>query len=186
MAQQISVLGIDMAKLVFRIVGLDDTGHVVLRKRVARSGTSGREWALRRHLRYRLVRNGSIPAPSGASDGRNRQGTTLLTMSIDRLWRFTGTMTSALSFRAAGPTTARPIPVRMNNSSGWRSGGRWGIAPCGAESIATSCAFLRCTRPDSGAGRAWCTGRWPTNARHHESCMGPMPLCTKPVAVRGW
>jgi transposase len=36
MAQQISVLGIDMAKLVFHSVGMDHTGHVGLRKRVAR------------------------------------------------------------------------------------------------------------------------------------------------------
>jgi len=38
MAQQISVLGIDIAKQVFHVVGMDDTGHVVLRKRIARSG----------------------------------------------------------------------------------------------------------------------------------------------------
>src|SRR5262245_41881246 len=37
MAQTISVLGIDIAKLVFHIVGMDDSGHVVLRKRIARS-----------------------------------------------------------------------------------------------------------------------------------------------------
>jgi transposase len=37
MAQTISVLGIDIAKLVFHVVGRDETGHVVLRKRVARS-----------------------------------------------------------------------------------------------------------------------------------------------------
>jgi transposase len=37
MAQQISVLGIDLAKLVFHVVGMDDTGHVVLRKRISRS-----------------------------------------------------------------------------------------------------------------------------------------------------
>jgi Transposase len=36
MAQQISILGIDIAKLVFHIVGMDDTGHVVLRKRLTR------------------------------------------------------------------------------------------------------------------------------------------------------
>jgi hypothetical protein len=36
MAQKINVLGIDIAKLVFHIVGMDDTGHVVLRKRIAR------------------------------------------------------------------------------------------------------------------------------------------------------
>jgi transposase len=36
MAQKISVLGIDIAKLVFHIVGMDDRGHVVLRKRMAR------------------------------------------------------------------------------------------------------------------------------------------------------
>lgn len=37
MAQQMSVLGIDIAKLVFHVVGMDDAGHVVLRKRMARS-----------------------------------------------------------------------------------------------------------------------------------------------------
>jgi transposase len=37
MAQQMSVLGIDIAKLVFHVVGMDDAGHVVLRKRLARS-----------------------------------------------------------------------------------------------------------------------------------------------------
>jgi transposase len=37
MAQHMSVLGIDIAKLVFHVVGMDDTGHVVLRKRLARS-----------------------------------------------------------------------------------------------------------------------------------------------------
>jgi transposase len=36
-AQQMSVLGIDMAKMVFHVVGMDQTGHVVLRKRIARS-----------------------------------------------------------------------------------------------------------------------------------------------------
>src|SRR5262245_7492532 len=37
MVQRISRLGIAIAKLVFHVVGMDDTGHVVLRKRVARS-----------------------------------------------------------------------------------------------------------------------------------------------------
>jgi transposase len=37
MAQTMSVLGIDIAKLVFHVVGMDDTGHVGLRKRLARS-----------------------------------------------------------------------------------------------------------------------------------------------------
>src|ERR687888_606512 len=36
-AQKISVLGIDIAKLVFHVVGMDDSGQVVLRKRLARS-----------------------------------------------------------------------------------------------------------------------------------------------------
>jgi transposase len=36
MAQKISVLGIDIATLVCHIVGMDDTGHVVLRKRITR------------------------------------------------------------------------------------------------------------------------------------------------------
>jgi transposase len=37
MAQTISVLGIDIAKLVFHVVGMNDSGQVVLRKRLARS-----------------------------------------------------------------------------------------------------------------------------------------------------
>jgi transposase len=37
MAQHLSVLGIDIAKLVFHVVGMDESGHVVLRKRLARS-----------------------------------------------------------------------------------------------------------------------------------------------------
>jgi hypothetical protein len=36
MAQTIGVLGIDIAKQVFHVVGMDDSGHVVLRKRIAR------------------------------------------------------------------------------------------------------------------------------------------------------
>jgi transposase len=38
MAQTITVLGIDIAKLVFHVVGMDDSGQVVLRKRLTRSG----------------------------------------------------------------------------------------------------------------------------------------------------
>ena len=37
MAQTISVRGIDIAKLVFHVIGMDNAGHVVLRKRLARS-----------------------------------------------------------------------------------------------------------------------------------------------------
>jgi transposase len=37
MAQHMSVLGIDIAKQVFHVVGMDDSGHVVLRKHLARS-----------------------------------------------------------------------------------------------------------------------------------------------------
>jgi hypothetical protein len=37
MAQTSSVLGIDIATLVFHVVGMDDSGQVVLRKRIARS-----------------------------------------------------------------------------------------------------------------------------------------------------
>ena len=37
MAQQSNVLGIDIAKLVLHVVGMDDTGHVGLRKRMTRS-----------------------------------------------------------------------------------------------------------------------------------------------------
>jgi hypothetical protein len=36
MAQEISVLGIDLAKLVFHVVGMEHTDHVVLRTRIAR------------------------------------------------------------------------------------------------------------------------------------------------------
>ena len=36
MAQQMSVLGLDVATRVFHVVGLNDAGHVVLRKRMAR------------------------------------------------------------------------------------------------------------------------------------------------------
>jgi transposase len=36
MAQTLSVLGIDLATLVFHVVGRDDAGHVVLRKRIPR------------------------------------------------------------------------------------------------------------------------------------------------------
>jgi transposase len=36
MAQTITVLGIDLATLAFHVVGMEDTGHVVLRKRIAR------------------------------------------------------------------------------------------------------------------------------------------------------
>jgi hypothetical protein len=35
MAQPVSVLGIDIAKLVFHVVGMNDPGAVVLRKRIA-------------------------------------------------------------------------------------------------------------------------------------------------------
>lgn len=37
MVQQISVFGIDIAKQIFHVVGMDDTGTVVLRKRIPRS-----------------------------------------------------------------------------------------------------------------------------------------------------
>ena len=37
MAQQMRVLGMDMAQLVLHVGGMDHTGHVVLRKRLARS-----------------------------------------------------------------------------------------------------------------------------------------------------
>ena len=37
MAQTITVLGIEIATLVFHVVGMDDSGHVVLRKRLARN-----------------------------------------------------------------------------------------------------------------------------------------------------
>jgi transposase len=36
MAQQMSVLGLDIATRVFHVVGINDTGHVVLRKHMAR------------------------------------------------------------------------------------------------------------------------------------------------------
>jgi hypothetical protein len=37
MVQQIRVLGIGIAKLVLHVVGMDGSGHEVLRKRIARS-----------------------------------------------------------------------------------------------------------------------------------------------------
>jgi transposase len=37
MAQKMSVLGIDIAKLVFHVVGMNNSRHVVLRKRIPRS-----------------------------------------------------------------------------------------------------------------------------------------------------
>jgi transposase len=37
MGQPMSVLGIDIATRGFHVVGMDDTGHVVLRKRLVRS-----------------------------------------------------------------------------------------------------------------------------------------------------
>jgi transposase len=36
MSQQISVVGIDLAKRIFHVVGMDNTGRVVLRKRLTR------------------------------------------------------------------------------------------------------------------------------------------------------
>jgi hypothetical protein len=39
MARNMTGLGIDIAKLVLHGVGMDDTGHVVRRKRMARSGS---------------------------------------------------------------------------------------------------------------------------------------------------
>jgi transposase len=36
MAQQMSARGIDIATRVFHVVGMDDSGHVMLRKRIAR------------------------------------------------------------------------------------------------------------------------------------------------------
>ena len=36
MQQKATVLGIDLAKRVFHLVGMDDTGHIVLRKRLTR------------------------------------------------------------------------------------------------------------------------------------------------------
>jgi hypothetical protein len=37
MVQNMGVLGIAIVKLVFRVIGMDDTGHVALPKRIARS-----------------------------------------------------------------------------------------------------------------------------------------------------
>jgi hypothetical protein len=36
MAQQMNARGIDIATRVFHVVGMDDSGHVMLRKRIAR------------------------------------------------------------------------------------------------------------------------------------------------------
>jgi hypothetical protein len=54
-------------------------------------------------LPYLLVREGITPALSGAPDDRNREGNTSITARIALFSRFEGTMTSDLSFRAAGP-----------------------------------------------------------------------------------
>jgi hypothetical protein len=61
------------------------------------------EPALTRHLLYLLVRKRVTPALSGVPDGGNPEGNTLITARSDLLWRFKGTITSSLSFRATGP-----------------------------------------------------------------------------------
>jgi hypothetical protein len=58
-AQQMSVRGIDIATLVFHVIGMDDSGHVMLGKRIAR-----REWL---HLIATLP-----PAPIGPSTTAER------------------------------------------------------------------------------------------------------------------
>jgi hypothetical protein len=57
MAQQMSVLGIDIATLVCHVVGMDDSGHVMLRKRIAR-----REWL---HCIATLPPALIVPSPTG-------------------------------------------------------------------------------------------------------------------------
>jgi hypothetical protein len=56
-------------------------------------------------LLYLLVSKGIAPPLSGAPDGKNRKANTSITAKIDLFYRFKGTMTSDLSFRAAGPIT---------------------------------------------------------------------------------
>jgi hypothetical protein len=52
---------------------------------------------------YLLVRKGITPALSGVPDDSSREANTSMTARIDLFWRFKGTMTSHLSFRATGP-----------------------------------------------------------------------------------
>jgi hypothetical protein len=70
--------------------------------------TYSTERAITRHVLYLLVKKGITPALSGRPDGRSREGNTSLTARFDLFWRFKGTMTSDLSFRAAGPRSGRP------------------------------------------------------------------------------
>ena len=71
MAQHMSVLGIDIAKQVFHVVRMDDNGHVVLRKRLARNELLNfianvppvmRNYAVRR-LRHAARRHGATRLP---------------------------------------------------------------------------------------------------------------------------
>src|SRR5215510_560953 len=61
------------------------------------------EPVITRHLLYLLVREGITPALSGALDDRNGEGNPSITARIALCSHSEGTMTSNLSFRAAGP-----------------------------------------------------------------------------------
>jgi hypothetical protein len=58
MAQQMSLRGIDIATLVLHVVGMNDSGHVMLRKRTAR-----RKWL---HLIATLPPALIVPSTTGA------------------------------------------------------------------------------------------------------------------------
>jgi hypothetical protein len=73
--------------------------------------TYSTEAAIPPHVLYLLVRKGVAPALSGVPDGRNYEGNTSITAKIDLFWRFKGTMTSDLSFRAAGPIYCQMPPI---------------------------------------------------------------------------
>jgi hypothetical protein len=80
-----------------------------LRRQPILRGCSDTSWtyrtepAITHHLLYLLVRKGVIPALSGVRDGGNREENAAVSVRIDLFWHFKGTMTSYLSFRAAGP-----------------------------------------------------------------------------------
>ena len=71
MPQHLSIVGIDLAKRIFHLVGMDDTGHVVLRKRLTRdalmlyrtSGSIGTEMSGRDFMGKRaLIMASATPA----------------------------------------------------------------------------------------------------------------------------
>jgi transposase len=65
MAQTISVVGIDSTTLVFHVVDRDDAGHVVLRKRLARSELAICEAVTRPTTRFVPNKRAEPQAPQG-------------------------------------------------------------------------------------------------------------------------